>query len=108
MGSFLLLQFFIESAFGLRVCGVRVDGEETSMSWFFDGVSRNDGFESKFELEYVSEDGSPLEHSQRRTTQKSSFSEGAAGHSRTPASGNFLELQLLARELCLVTKMPTK
>ncbi|XP_062113249.1 uncharacterized protein LOC133824385 [Humulus lupulus] len=56
------------------------------MSWFSDGVSRNDGSESKFESAYVSEEGSPLQHSRRRTSQKSSFSEGAAGHSRTPAS----------------------
>jgi hypothetical protein len=64
----------------------RVAGEETSMSWFSDGVSRNDGSESKFESAYVSEEGSPLGHSRRRTSQKSSFSEGAAGQSRTPAS----------------------
>lgn len=66
----------------------RVAGEETSMSWFSDGVSRNDGSETKFESAYVSEEGSPLEHFQRRTSQKSSLSEATAAHLRTPASGN--------------------
>ncbi|PON77392.1 43kDa postsynaptic protein [Trema orientale] len=64
----------------------RVAGEETSMGWLSDGVSRNDGSETKFESAYVSEEGSPLEHFRRRTSQKSSLSEGAAGHLRTPAS----------------------
>lgn len=66
----------------------RVAGEETSMSWFSDAVSRNDGSEAKLESAYVSEEGSPLEHFQRRTSHKSSVSEGAAGHVRTSASGN--------------------
>lgn len=66
----------------------RVAGEETSVGWFSDGVSRNDGSESKFESAYVSEEGSPLEHFRIRTSEKSSLSEGAAGHLRTPASGN--------------------
>lgn len=64
----------------------RVAGEETSMSWFSDGVSRHDGSETKCESAYVSEEGSPLEHFRRHTSQKSPLSEGAAGHVRTPTS----------------------
>lgn len=65
----------------------RVAGEETSVSWFSDGISRNDGSDIKYESAYASEDGSPLESFQRRTWQKSPTSEGTATHSRTPASG---------------------
>lgn len=63
----------------------RVAGEETSMSWFSEGVSRNDGSETKCESANVSEEGSPLEHFRRQTSQKSPLSEGAAGHVRTHA-----------------------
>ncbi|BFG41464.1 hypothetical protein CerSpe_277380 [Prunus speciosa] len=65
---------------------VGVAGEETSVSWFSDGISRNDGSEVKFESACVSEEGSPLVHFRRHTGQKSSISEGTAGHVRTPTS----------------------
>lgn len=65
---------------------VGVAGEDTSVSWLSDGVSRNDGSEVKFESACVSEEGSPLEHFRRHTTQKSLVSEGTAGSVRTPAS----------------------
>ncbi|KAL5563061.1 hypothetical protein UlMin_032808 [Ulmus minor] len=64
----------------------RVAGEETSTSWFSDGVSRNGGSETKFESAYVSEEGSPLEIFQSHGSHKSSLSEQTAGHVRTPAS----------------------
>ncbi|KAF5745737.1 hypothetical protein HS088_TW07G01329 [Tripterygium wilfordii] len=64
----------------------RVAGEETSVSWFSDGISRNDGSDTKCESALVSEDGSPFESLRRRTWQKSPFSEGTAVHSRTPGS----------------------
>lgn len=66
----------------------RVAGEETSISWFSDGISRNEGSENKYESAYVSEEGSPLEHFRRRASHKSSISEGTTGNVRTPASGN--------------------
>lgn len=69
---------------------VGVAGEETSVSWLSDGISRNDGSEAKFESACVSEEGSPLEHVRRHTTQKFLVSEGTAGSVRTPASGKFL------------------
>ncbi|XP_022986540.1 uncharacterized protein LOC111484250 [Cucurbita maxima] len=50
----------------------RVAGEETSINWFSDGVSRND---------------SPLEHLRRRTWQKSPPPEGTTNNLRTPSSG---------------------
>ncbi|KAL6218520.1 hypothetical protein ACLB2K_011730 [Fragaria x ananassa] len=65
---------------------VGVAGEETSVSWLSDGISRNDGSEAKFESACVSEEGSPLEHVRRHTTHKSLVSEGTAGSVRTPAS----------------------
>ncbi|CAK7329657.1 unnamed protein product [Dovyalis caffra] len=64
----------------------RVAGEDTSISWFSDGISRNDGSDIKFESTYASEDGSPMESFQRRTLQKSPTSEGTAAHVRTPTS----------------------
>lgn len=66
----------------------RVAGEETSISWFTDGLSRNDGPEIKYESAYGSEEGSPLEHFRRRISQKSSVSDGGTANMRTPASGN--------------------
>ncbi|XP_015892489.3 uncharacterized protein LOC107426742 [Ziziphus jujuba] len=64
----------------------RVAGEETSISWFSDGISRNEGSENKYESAYVSEEGSPLEHFRRRPSHKSSISEETSGNLRTPAS----------------------
>lgn len=66
----------------------RVAGEETSMSWYSDGLSRNDQSEIKDEPSYA-EDGSPLENSRRHAWQKSPTSEGTGGQLRTPASGTF-------------------
>ncbi|KAG2705718.1 hypothetical protein I3760_05G069800 [Carya illinoinensis] len=63
----------------------RVAGEETSMGWSSDGLSRNDQSEIKYEPSYA-EDGSPLENFRRRAWQKSLTSEGTGGHVRTPAS----------------------
>jgi hypothetical protein len=68
----------------------RVAGEDTSISWFSDGISRNDGSDIKYESTYTSEDGSPTESFQRHTWQKSPTSEGTAAHARTPASGKLL------------------
>ncbi|EEF49450.1 uncharacterized protein LOC8284324 [Ricinus communis] len=65
----------------------RVAGEETSITWFSDANSRNDGPDIKYESAYTSEDGSPLNSFRRRTWQKSpTMSEGTAAHVRTPAS----------------------
>ena len=43
----------------------RVASEDAPISWFSDGVSWNDGSESKNESAHVSEDGSPLQSYQR-------------------------------------------
>ncbi|OMO75603.1 Zinc finger, RING-type [Corchorus olitorius] len=64
----------------------RVAGEDTSISWFSDAISRNDGSEIKYESACASEDGSPSDSFQSRTWQKSPTSEGTAGQVRTPAS----------------------
>lgn len=64
----------------------RVAGEDTSISWFSDAVSRNDGSEIKYESACASEDGNSSESFQSRTWQKSPTSEGTGGHARTPAS----------------------
>ncbi|KAH1030702.1 hypothetical protein J1N35_042876 [Gossypium stocksii] len=64
----------------------RVAGEDTSISWFSDAVSRNDGSEIKYESACASEDGNSSESFQTRMWQKSPTSEGTAGHARTPAS----------------------
>ncbi|KAK7351876.1 hypothetical protein VNO77_11622 [Canavalia gladiata] len=64
----------------------RVAGEDTSINWFSDGISRNDGSENKNESAYVSEDGSPLQNYQRSRCQKSSISEGTGAHVRNSAS----------------------
>ena len=68
----------------------RVAGEDTSVSWFSDGISRNDGSEIKYESACASEDGSPSESFQSHTQQKSPTSEGTVGQVRTPASGKLL------------------
>ncbi|XP_022747243.1 uncharacterized protein LOC111296987 [Durio zibethinus] len=64
----------------------RVAGEDTSVSWFSDAISRNDGSEIKYESARASVDGSPPESFQSRTWQKSPTSEGTVGQVRTPAS----------------------
>ncbi|XP_019449398.1 PREDICTED: uncharacterized protein LOC109352057 [Lupinus angustifolius] len=58
----------------------RVAGEDASITWFSDGISRNDGSENKNESSYVSEDGSPLQSDQRNRCQKYPISEGSVGH----------------------------
>lgn len=66
----------------------RVAGEETSMSWFSDAVSRNAGSEeTKLDSAYASEEGSPLDNFRRRASSQKS--EVASGHVRTPASGKY-------------------
>ncbi|KAH7575027.1 hypothetical protein ACOSP7_005587 [Xanthoceras sorbifolium] len=65
----------------------RVAGEETSVTWFSDGIRQNDGSENKFGSANASEEGSPLDSFPRRTWQKSPVSEGnTAGNVRTPTS----------------------
>ncbi|ESQ53166.1 hypothetical protein EUTSA_v10025282mg [Eutrema salsugineum] len=53
----------------------RVAGEETSLSWLSDGISRNDGSEIKFESAFVSSEGSPLDSFRTQTMQKSPASD---------------------------------
>lgn len=73
----------------------RVAGEDTSLSWLSDGISRNDGSDLKSESAFVSSQGSPLNHLQTQSWQKS------------PASGKFkknynlLDI-LLTRKTCLI------
>ncbi|KAK8518753.1 hypothetical protein V6N13_017975 [Hibiscus sabdariffa] len=65
----------------------RVAGEDTSLNWFSDAVSRDDESEVKYESACVSEDGILSESFRSRTWQKSPTSEGTAGvQLRTPAS----------------------
>lgn len=68
----------------------RVAGEETSISWLSDGLSRNDVLETKsetvVETAYASEAGSPVENSQSLIWERSPVSEGNAVKLRTPAS----------------------
>lgn len=58
----------------------RVAGEETSMTWYSDGVTTNERLENKSQTTvgtaYASEEGSPLESFRNLTWQKSSPSEG--------------------------------
>ncbi|KAG4114168.1 hypothetical protein ERO13_D12G029800v2 [Gossypium hirsutum] len=63
-----------------------VVGEDTSISWFSDTISRNDGSEIKSESACTLEDRSPSKSFQSCTLQKFPTSEGAAGQLRTPAS----------------------
>jgi len=67
----------------------RVAGEDTAVTWFSNGISRNDGLENKNEPSYVSEDGSPLQNYQRSRSQKSPVSEGTARNLINSPSGNF-------------------
>lgn len=56
----------------------RVAGEDTTINWFSNGISGNDGLENRNESSNVSEDGSPLQNYQRNRWQKSPISEGTA------------------------------
>uniref|UniRef100_A0A2P2LCK8 RING-type domain-containing protein n=1 Tax=Rhizophora mucronata TaxID=61149 RepID=A0A2P2LCK8_RHIMU len=67
----------------------RVAGEETSISWFPDGMSRNHGPGVKHQSPFTSQDGSSLENFQS-SWNKSSVSEGTAEHVTTPASDQFI------------------
>lgn len=53
----------------------RVAGEETSLSWLSDGISRNDGSDVKSESAFVSSqgEGSPLDKSPASGKQNSAF-----------------------------------
>ncbi|KAL1208168.1 hypothetical protein V5N11_034887 [Cardamine amara subsp. amara] len=53
----------------------RVAGEETSLSWLSDGISRNDGSDVKSESAFVSSQGSPLHNFQTQSWQKSPASD---------------------------------
>ena len=78
----------------------RVAGEDTSISWFSDAVSRNDGSEIKYESACASEDGDPSGSFQSRMWQKSPTSEGTAGQVRTPASGKLLGCLSVCEAYC--------
>ncbi|CAL0328743.1 unnamed protein product [Lupinus luteus] len=56
----------------------RIAGEDASVTWFSDGISRNGGSENKNEIPYVSEDGSPWQSDQRIRCQKYPISERSA------------------------------
>lgn len=70
----------------------RVAGEDTSVNWLSDGVSRSDGLDVKsrttLEGSYVSEEGSPLDSFRQITSQKSPIPDGNRGVVRIPHSGN--------------------
>lgn len=53
----------------------RVAGEDTSLSWLSDGISRNDGSDLKSESAFVSSQGSPLNTFQTHSWQKSPASD---------------------------------
>ena len=60
--------------------GRRVAGEDSSLTWLSDGISRNDGSEIKFGSAFVSSQGSPLDSFRTQPLHKS------------PASGNSFQL----------------
>ncbi|KAL5073616.1 hypothetical protein RYX36_012600 [Vicia faba] len=66
--------------------GGRVAGEDTSINWFSDGNSRNDGSENKNESGHVLEEGSPLQNSQPNAIRKSPISEGTGPNVRDSTS----------------------
>ncbi|XP_052194324.1 uncharacterized protein LOC127802523 [Diospyros lotus] len=96
----------------------RVAGEDTSLNWLSDGISRNDGLDSKsgrtVQTTYASEEGSPLDSSRTLTWQKSPVSEGNAGslvlHSpEQPNSGNFsTEVKASTESLAASDPSPAK
>lgn len=69
----------------------RVAGEETSLTWSSDGISRNDGLDFKSRTTvgsaYASEEGSPINSSQNLMWQKSPVAEGNRGTLTIPPSG---------------------
>lgn len=73
----------------------RVAGDETSLSWLSDGISRNDGSDIKSESAFLSSEGSPLDNFQTQSWQKS------------PASGksfSFLDMFAVVKLHCLLVK----
>lgn len=83
----------------------RVAGEDTSINWFSDGISRNDGSENKNESALVSADGSPSHNCQRNRCGKSPISEGTAARVRHPTSGNFHEDSFLISSMDLLFRI---
>ncbi|CAJ1978130.1 unnamed protein product [Sphenostylis stenocarpa] len=73
----------------------RVAGEDTSVTWFSNGISGNDGLENKHEPSYVSEDGSPLQNYQRNRWQKSPVSEETARNVINSSSEQTISRNLL-------------
>ncbi|ESW05794.1 hypothetical protein PHAVU_011G210200 [Phaseolus vulgaris] len=76
----------------------RVAGEDTAVTWFSNGISRNDGLENKNEPSYVSEDGSPLQNYQRSRSQKSPVSEGTARNLINSSSDQTISRNVLTNE----------
>ncbi|XP_059647645.1 uncharacterized protein LOC132293970 [Cornus florida] len=85
----------------------RVAGEETSVNWFFDGMSGRDGLDIKsgttVETSFPSEEGSPLDSFRTLAWPKSPNSEGSAGIIRLPSSG-----QLISGNFSAEVKEPTE
>lgn len=73
---------------------VRVVGEDTSVNWISDGVTRNSPLDIKsgptIETAYASEEGSPLDSFRSFVWQKSPVSEVNNGLARHPTSGTSL------------------
>ena len=73
---------------------VRVVGEETSVNWISDGVTRNDPPDVKsgptIETTHASEEGSPLDSFQSLVWQKSPVSDVNNGATRLTTSGTSL------------------
>lgn len=73
----------------------RVAGEEASVSWLSDGISRNDVSDVKSESAFVSSEESPLNNFQAQSWQKS------------PASGKkfrLLDMFVSVKFYCLLAK----
>jgi len=83
----------------------RVAGEDTAVTWFSNGISRNDGLENKNELSYASDDGSPLQNNQRNRCQKSAVSEGTARNLINSPSGKFNQINFL---VSIISYVPTR
>lgn len=75
--------------------GGRVAGEDTSINWFSDGNSRNDGSESKNESGRVLGEGSPLQNCQPNACRKSPISEGTGADVRDLTSGNLQTISFM-------------
>lgn len=83
----------------------RVAGEDTAVTWFSNGISRNDGLENKNELSYASDDGSPLQNYQRNRCQKAAVIEGTARNLINSPSGKFNQINSLAS---IIIHIPTR